>query len=107
MVSPAEDLPSPNAQAALRVHCHARKYLQRANRWFGLVLRPDGILWFGLKLNFPWTQDARLDTPMSQWPTATARQMSAIGTKSARKISVNAPCPCGSGKKYKTCCMKR
>ena len=24
-----------------------------------------------------------------------------------RKIQRNDPCPCGSGKKYKQCCMKR
>jgi len=96
-----------SAQAVLKRHCEGRKYSQKANKWFGLVLRPDGRLWFGLKLEFPWTQDARMDALMRRWPTATARPVGAIGTRSARKIGRNAPCPCGSGKKYKKCCMKR
>jgi yecA family protein len=35
----------------------------------------------------------------------TARQMS-VGTvrRGSPKVSANAPCPCGSGKKYKRCC---
>ena len=28
-----------------------------------------------------------------------------VYTRSEKKISRNAPCPCGSGKKYKHCCM--
>ena len=28
-------------------------------------------------------------------------------TSSGRKISRNGPCPCGSGKKYKKCCLKK
>jgi len=96
-----------SAQRALRTHCEGRKYSQKANRWFGLVLRPDGTLWFGLKLEFPCTQDARMDALMRRWPAATARPVNAIGTKNARKIGRNATCPCGSGKKYKKCCMKR
>lgn len=30
----------------------------------------------------------------------------AVGTRSAPKVGRNDPCPCGSGKKYKLCCMK-
>ena len=96
-----------SAQNSLRVHCEGRKYSQKANRWFGLVIRPDESLWFGLKLEFPWVQDARMDKLMRLWPKTTARPAAAIGTRSARKIGRNTLCPCGSGKKYKKCCMAR
>src|SRR5262249_15790390 len=96
-----------SAQRGLKVHCEGRKYSQKAERWFGLVLRPDGTLWFGLKLEFPWVQDAEMDEFMRRWPKGTARPASAIDTKGARKIGRNAACPCGSGKKYKKCCMTR
>ena len=29
-----------------------------------------------------------------------------LGGKSAQKVGRNAPCPCGSGRKYKKCCMR-
>lgn len=31
----------------------------------------------------------------------------AVNTSSRKKIGRNTPCPCGSGKKYKRCCLKR
>ncbi len=96
-----------SAQNALRVHCEGRKYAQKAIRWFGLALRPDGTLWFGLQLEFPWAQNATMDRLMLQWPKTTMRPASAIGTRGANKIGRNELCPCGSGKKYKKCCMKR
>jgi uncharacterized protein YecA (UPF0149 family) len=29
------------------------------------------------------------------------------GLKSAAKVGRNDPCPCGSGKKYKKCCLSK
>lgn len=92
-----------SAQNALQVHCDGRKYSQKANRWFGLALRPEGALWFALKLEFPWAQDARMDELMRRWPKTTMRPAATIGTRSAGKIGRNAPCPCGSGRKFKHC----
>jgi len=92
-----------SARNILEVHCKGRKYLQKAARWFGLVLRPDGKLWFGVKLEYPWVQDAQMDAVTSKWPQTTKRPASVVGTRNARKIGRNEPCPCGSGKKYKHC----
>ncbi|MBI5243375.1 MAG: SEC-C domain-containing protein [Elusimicrobia bacterium] len=36
----------------------------------------------------------------------TAEQAGAEETRSARRISRSSPCPCGSGRKYKKCCMR-
>jgi hypothetical protein len=36
--------------------------------------------------------------------TAAGRQDAGTGARSAPKVGRNAPCPCGSGKKYKRCC---
>jgi len=35
------------------------------------------------------------------------RQRRASGRRHSGKVGRNAPCPCGSGKKFKQCCMKR
>jgi hypothetical protein len=96
-----------SAQNWLRVHCEVRKYSQKADRWFGLTIRPDGSLWFGLQLEFPWVQDTQMDETMRRWPKNTMRPVAAIGARSARKTGRNAACPCGSGIKYKKCCMTR
>jgi hypothetical protein len=43
----------------LRTHCHNRKYMQKANRWFGICIAPnDKSLRFGLILDFPWKADS-------------------------------------------------
>ena len=98
-----------NTREALQVHCEVRKYSQKAERWFGLALHPDGSPLLGLKLDFPWRTDARLEELLRQWPRTTMRPPSGIGSRGMRNIGRNAPCPCGSGsgsgsgKKYKKC----
>jgi len=37
-------LSDPEVESRLRRHCQKRKYLQRANSWFGLALAPDGSI---------------------------------------------------------------
>jgi hypothetical protein len=49
---------------------------------------------------------------LSLWKSAKKTQKSipkkrkTVSRKAKRKINRNAPCPCGSGKKYKSCCGK-
>ena len=48
------DDPIGVAGPALQRHCHARKYTQHAQTWFGVYVRPsDQALRFGLNLDFP------------------------------------------------------
>ncbi|MGD8877445.1 MAG: SEC-C metal-binding domain-containing protein, partial [Syntrophobacterales bacterium] len=35
------------------------------------------------------------------------QQASLLGEAAERKIGRNEPCPCGSGKKYKKCCLRK
>lgn len=95
------------ADPALQRHCHARKYTEHARTWFGICMRPnDQALRFGLNLDFPWQQDDTMEplTKNMGKPgklTALLKQAANVKTKAGR----NAPCPCGSGKKYKKCCL--
>jgi len=98
------DDPAAIAEARLKDHCERRKYSQRAGTWFGLCLHPsDESLRFGLKLEYPWQSDRRLE--------ALTRRAARGGNlrdvfKAARKrpkLGRNDPCPCGSGRKYKKC----
>jgi hypothetical protein len=95
------------AGPALERHCHARKYTQHAQTWFGVCVRPsDQALRFGLNLDFPWVRDDTMDalTKNMRKPsnlTALLRE----AAKARTKVGRNDPCTCGSGKKYKKCCM--
>ena len=93
------DGPMSAARPDLQDHCERRKYIHRAKTWFGICVHPsDESLRFGLKLDYEWEPNARLEKM--------TRDMPAQSTESAgktRKIGRNAPCPCNSGLKYKKC----
>jgi len=93
----------------LERHCALRKYTQRADSWFGLAVRADdGMPKFGLNLEFPWKQSSELDRATENMARreAIATQIQK-GAFKKRKIGRNEPCPCGSGLKYKKCCIDR
>lgn len=104
--------PGSVAAPKLETLCTLRKYRQKANRWFGLCLTPgDAHLRFGLRLSDPWVQDGVLEEatadmiePMS---LELAFQRAFRGGRTRPKVGRNAPCPCGSGRKYKKCCIEK
>lgn len=101
------DDPIEVAGPVLQRHCQARKYTERAKTWFGICVRPmDQALRFGINLEFPWEQDDTMDALTKNMGkpvklTALLRE----ATKGRAKMGRNDPCPCGSGKKYKKCCL--
>ncbi len=60
---------------------------------------PDLIPNLVLTLN-TWTKSGTTAAPFPDWPAAKEPHAPFRGTKVGR----NAPCPCGSGRKYKQCC---
>jgi uncharacterized protein YecA (UPF0149 family) len=44
---------------------------------------------------------------LSESFTQQTYQQSLLGEAAKRKIGRNEPCPCGSGKKYKKCCLRK
>ena len=88
------------AEMILRRHCELRKYSQKANNWFGLALRPDGSIQLAAELIRPWKFNAAMETILAD--TSSARPLNAA---TGRKVGRNDPCLCGSGKKYKHCCI--
>lgn len=97
------------AVPSLQMHCHARKYTQHAQTWFGVCVRPsDTSLRFGINLDYAWERDEKMDAITKNMEKA--GNLSSLFKKSARtkrKIGRNEPCSCGSGKKYKRCCLPR
>ncbi|RXV67871.1 prepilin peptidase [Burkholderia stabilis] len=104
--------PDGVAAPKLSSYCTHRKYRQKADRWFGLCLTShDAQLRFGLKLSDPWEQDDALDAatasmiePMSP---ELAYERAFRGGRMHTKVGRNDPCPCGSGRKYKKCCIDK
>jgi len=98
--------PNVEAMARLRRHCEYRKHVQKADRWYGLLVRKDdGMPKLGLELNAPWKPDATMDEATREFAAQAAarpahRRVSSVPT---RKVGRNEPCPCGSGLKYKKC----
>jgi len=91
-------LPQQRASEHLERHCKKRKYVQRADSWFGLALTPEASVRFVGMIESPWKFNEEMES--------ITRGMSFTANKK-RKIGRNEPCPCGSGKKYKKCHLGR
>jgi hypothetical protein len=88
----------------VRLHCERRKYSQKAKTWFGICIHPsDESLRFGLKLDYEWKPEARLENLARNVPGSgtVAQALKASGRRP--KLGRNDPCPCDSGRKYKKC----
>jgi hypothetical protein len=98
--------PHEAAVKSLFTHCGLRKYSQKAFRWFGLAISPtDGAVRFGLDLEGEWKQDSEMDEAV-RGMLGGVRPDKLIGMlKAKNKLGRNDPCPCGSGRKYKRCCL--
>ncbi len=89
--------PRKSAFDALRSHCEKRKYLHKAASWFGICVDRQAQVRFGIGLKYVWQQNPRMDEQVSEF----------IDRPAANKIGRNDPCPCGSGRKFKKCCLGR
>lgn len=100
--NPAKD---EAAATTLRNHCYRRKYMQRAKKWFGLCMDANADLRFGVTLDFEWKYSVEFEQEIAR----TLRLRKAVSKPSpiaqGAKIGRNDPCPCGSGEKYKKCCI--
>jgi hypothetical protein len=86
----------------LHGHCELRKYLQKADHWFGVLLDPTfKTVRKIIALTGAWKIEPRLEMKARGFRPRAPRTLASYKTK----ISRNSPCPCGSGKKYKRCCM--
>lgn len=101
--------PSPEAIALLETYCAKRKYQQRAAQWFGVSVSPGGEVQFGVTLDFRWEASHDMDRLTADMKPA-ARVRDALPQYARQvgrmKLGRNAPCPCGSGRKYKKCCSR-
>lgn len=100
----------------LNEYCKFRKYSIKADSWIGIIYSPSE-----LRIRFidyddrPWKQDYQMDQLVEVREAQLAKR-SAIDKsrnpfipttiiRETSKIGRNEQCPCGSGKKYKKCCL--
>lgn len=98
-------LSNPEAAAKLLDHCQLRKYVHRADSWFGLAVRAeDGLPKFGINLRAPWKHDSTLERATRGMRSTPPPSTEPLASKP--KVGRNDPCTCGSGKKFKKCCLE-
>lgn len=98
--------PIPIAGPRMQNHCHRRKYTEKADTWFGVCVFPDERLRFGVNLDFKWGQNADMDARTRTMKKAKPIAEALASDAKRQKIGRNDPCPCGSGRKYKKCCLR-
>ncbi|QLB20011.1 prepilin peptidase [Mannheimia granulomatis] len=99
---------SPNdiAIQSLDNHCEIRKYKYKADRWFGIAVDIDKAdLRFGINKTYKWEQSDEMDKICGIFPFSRKAISSSHISGYKNKIGRNDMCPCGSGKKYKKCCI--
>ena len=105
------------ASKRLVSHCEKRKYTYKAESWVGCCFSPNqGRFRFASYHEGKWVQSDEMDELVADLkPISSADRIKDInklsfGQKSQimhEKIGRNKPCSCGSGKKYKRCCINK
>lgn len=100
------NLPNDVALQKLERHCEIRKYKHKSDRWFGIAVNiKNAKVRFGVNKNYKWEQSDEMDKICGIFPFSKRTAFSSHTSKPKNKIGRNEPCPGGSGKKYKKCCI--
>ncbi len=102
-------LPSEAAREHLLGHCGLKKYDTKSDTWYGILLKPgSGDIRDALVIEGKWEADAKMEEVLKKWPKKPAMPLSELSRRGRkRKVGRNELCPCGSGKKYKKCCLNK
>ena len=99
--------PESIAYDMLLDHCQKRKYDRRSEYWLGLCLSPSDLRpRFGVRVQGPWEYSSEMAQKIKSLGRPRKKIRSFVGVqRSRRKVGRNDPCPCGSGRKHKKCCL--
>ena len=94
------------ASRRLIEHSKARKYSQKANTWFGICIGEDHSVRVAERFDEEWKLDPKMESVARELDERN-RSGPSVGRGGTihGKVGRNDRCPCGSGKKYKHCCM--
>jgi len=84
-------------------YCSLRKYKFKTDNWigFGSIKNSNNLIDVVLFNETPWKYDEKLEKLSNIF----VKNKKSIKDFYGKKIGRNDPCPCGSGKKYKKCCL--
>lgn len=98
------------AAETLEIHCIARKYKSRLDKWFGIFLNPQSQqLLFVIYFDNKWAYSNDLEDLSKDLENSlnkNKKERTDFISKN-RKIGRNELCPCGSGEKFKKCCINK
>ena len=102
--------PDRVAEPRLLAYCESRKYANRAASWLGVCLNPaDTGIRFAFSLTEPWIQNEDMDRATAGMkmpiPLEPGEATLVARRNAPSKAGRNDPCPCGSGLKFKRCCL--
>ncbi|WP_373101125.1 YecA family protein [Necropsobacter rosorum] len=98
--------PDDVAIQTLNSHCEIGKYKHKSDRWFGIAIDIDNAkVRFGVNKIYKWQQSDEMDRKCGIFPFSKKITFFFQTEKSKKKVGRNELCPCGSGKKYKKCCI--
>lgn len=98
--------PDSVALPLLQKHAEVGKYRQHASKWFGVCIEPSDLLFrFILSLDFNWQQNESMDSYIQNLPAPVNLSESLGSNRGKTKVGRNSLCPCGSGYKFKRCCL--
>lgn len=95
------------AYDSLKRHCENRKYTQQVHQYYGACVDENFTIRFCLSLDYPFYYSQEMDMRTNGLPNHKAQQTDQHHPKNSSKIGRNDPCPCGSGLKYKKCCLRK
>lgn len=93
------------AKVRLENHARKRKYYTKSKKWHGICIDPKTKkINFGIYIDSPWKYSKKMEQETSHMakPLPTFNPTTRVMPK---KIGRNEKCHCGSGKKYKKCCL--
>lgn len=104
------------ASNKLKEHCKFRKYSTKADSWIGVIYSPSELKIRSIyNDDSPWKQDYKMDQRVEILQAKLTKGSVLSKSKNPfkpvtiiremNKIGRNEQCPCGSGKKYKRCCL--
>ncbi|NVO14930.1 MAG: SEC-C domain-containing protein [Rhodoplanes sp.] len=102
-------LPEELARERLSIHCRLRKYDTKSDVWYGILLSPgNGRIRGALVIEQKWRVDPNMEEALKAWPRKPSVPLTALlPRRRKQKLGRNEPCPCGSGKRYKKCCLNQ
>ncbi|MFW1755154.1 SEC-C metal-binding domain-containing protein [Acinetobacter wanghuae] len=107
------------AYSRLKKHIERRKYSEKAKSWIGLCINPSSLkISMALHESYEWSFSPSLQAIVDEFNLRSTKNVLRIGEpisfkantslpiiKNQSKIGRNEPCPCGSGIKFKKCCL--